>query len=92
MPSKVQELADGQVKFKEGIIEFKTKLKAGISPKKKSAPVSFIDSRKEVKSLQFILKTPEIKKAEADDGTETNREIKQTWIQLIWDRLTGLFK
>lgn len=91
LPGNVQKLIDGQYKFKDGIIEMETKIKAGISPEKNYEPVSFVDGRTKVKSLQFIMKTPEIKIVEKNEDIKSSNNDKLSWYQKIWNRLVNLF-
>lgn len=91
LPDDVQELIDGQIEFRDGIIEAKDETRDKIDsyfPEDTGSPVSFVDERNTVRSVQYMLKTPDIEKAEkATPDLEGNGEHRG-----FFQRLLTLFK
>lgn len=91
LPGDVQGLIDGQVEFRDGITDARDETQDNIDaffPGTSSAPVSFVDDRNTVNSVQYMLKTPDI---EADDGPVQNLET-DTENQGFFQRLLALFR
>ena len=91
LPGDVQELVDGQVEFQDGIIEAKDEAQEKIDeyfPKESGGPVSFADGRNTVRSVQYMLKTPDFEKPEdPEPDLEGNGEH-----QGFFQRLIALFR
>jgi len=91
LPDDVQTLIDGQVEFRDGIIDAKDEARDkidGYFPEKSGPPVSFTDERNTVRSVQYMLKTPEIEKAKKDAPKLEGDGDRQGFFQ----RLIALFK
>lgn len=91
IPQSVQKLADGQSQFKDGIDEMEAEINKNISPKTKTEAVSFTDGKTKINSLQFVMKTPELKKSESKVDSVVTDDKKKSLIERIWDRIIGLF-
>lgn len=91
LPGDVQTLIDGQTEFRDGITDAKDEAKESIDsffPGESSGPVSFIDSRNTVNSVQYMLKTPDIvEDGDPDADLEGNGEKKG-----FFQRLLDLFR
>lgn len=62
IPDKVDQLIDGQQQLKEGVEESKTKLEEALPSTSDAKPRSFSAEGIQVKSIQFVLRTPAIEK------------------------------
>ena len=91
LPADIQELIDGQIEFRDGISEAKEEAQDSIDsffPEETTAPVSFVDRRNTVRSVQYMLKTPDIEKPEAPSPDLEGNGERQGFFQ----RLIALFK
>jgi putative membrane protein len=91
LPADVQELIDGQIEFRDGIKDARDETQDNIDaffPGTSSGPVSFVDTRNAVNSVQYMLKTPDIKE---DDSPVQNLESGKE-DQGFFQRLLALFR
>ncbi len=90
IPGEIQKLSEGQQKFADGILQMKAGLEEELKTDDPGAAISFADSRLKINSVQFIMKTPVIKKpGEFMQINEENDE--KTWIQRIWMKIKNIF-
>lgn len=91
LPNQVQQLVNGQKEFKDGINEASTQMEAAFKDFTDVNTVSFPsfvngDSQK-VNTLQFVAKTPDIKKSAEKTVEENNSQTKG-----FWEKLLDLFR
>ncbi|HOB19110.1 MAG TPA: hypothetical protein PK830_02805 [Candidatus Atribacteria bacterium] len=88
LPGEVQKLVDGQKELKSGIDKARTIFdELGGEEAEKPEPVSFVSDRVKPNSVQFILKTPELKPdSEKNNNTRPEEDQKS-----FWQRLKELF-
>lgn len=87
VPAEVGKLVDGQKKLKQGLDDAMALFedyKPDLGSKNK--PVSFADESRTVRSVQFILKTPELKIREEKTAALAEEKPKS-----LWERIIGLF-
>lgn len=90
LPDNVQELADGQIGFRDGINDARGEAQDKINayfPEDSGDPVSFVDKRNPVRSVQYMLKTPDIEKAQKTTPDLEGNGERQGFFQ----RLLALF-
>ncbi len=88
LPDEVQKLVDGQQELKNGIDKARTILdELGGEEAEKPEPVSFVSDRVKPNSVQFILKTPELK----PDSEKNNNTKPEETQKSFWQRLKELF-
>ncbi len=87
IPDEIQKLIDGQKELKEGLDEALSLLDDfNLEGNPLSEPVSFADSSKKVDSVQFVIKTPELK---PEPVVAPPAEVRKE--QSFWEKLTALF-
>lgn len=91
LPEGIGQLQSGQEELAAGIDQFDQELQAALAaydltPETGAAIPSFVSAKNQPQSVQFILRTPEIKPAAAADTATPDLPS-----QSFWDRLTALF-
>lgn len=88
VPSEIQKLIDGQKQLSEGVNEALSQLDGlNLSAGGLGNPVSFADHSQTVNSVQFIVKTPELK-----IKTETPPLATEAKTMSFWEKLVALFQ
>lgn len=92
LPSDVNKLVNGQEELAAGVGEFNDKLSESLLDTNTEETVSFADSNTEIHSLQFIMKTPDIKVPDTDDiSINDNVKEKESWYKEILNKFIALF-
>ncbi|MCM1988203.1 hypothetical protein [Oceanirhabdus seepicola] len=92
LPSDVTKLVDGQEKIADGVGELNEKLSESLLDTDNKKVLSFADSNIAIHSLQFMMKTPDIKiENSLNDSSNDIREDDKPWYENIWNKLTALF-
>lgn len=92
LPSDINKLIEGQVDLADGVKTFNDQLSESFLFADPKETVSFADSNTAIHSLQFIMKTPELKIENPEDITITDNDIVEVpWYEKIWSKLTNLF-
>lgn len=91
LPGSVEQLYEGQRKFREGIGTMEAEISKQLNQGKKTAPVSFVDGKTKVKSQQFILKLPALEKSSVSKEVKSSVSDNRSWIEKIWERIKNLF-
>ncbi len=87
IPDEIQKLIDGQKELKEGLDEALSLLDDfNLEGNPLPEPVSFADSSKTVDSVQFVIKTPELK---PEPVIAPPAEVRKE--QSFWEKLAALF-
>ncbi len=88
IPGEIQKLVDGQKQMKEGIDEALSLLDGfNFETGTTSKPVSFAESSQTVNSVQFVIRTPELKPEPVTATLTVVREPKS-----FWEKLVALFR
>ncbi|MBC8532208.1 YhgE/Pip domain-containing protein [Gehongia tenuis] len=88
LPDEVQKLIDGQKEMKDGVDEGTQTVDELLNGGNDVKPVSFVDERGRVSSVQFVMRTGSIQKAEAQVEPEEEEKAPTSF----WGRLVDLFK
>jgi uncharacterized phage infection (PIP) family protein YhgE len=88
LPDQVQKLIDGQKQFKNGIGEASGLLETlSFGSGEETKPVSFVSSKISPKSVQFVIRTPDLKAAADEKATVT-----EPGRLSLWERFIHLFR
>ncbi|RJE48575.1 MULTISPECIES: hypothetical protein [unclassified Dehalobacter] len=88
LPDQVQKLIDGQKQFKNGIDEASGLLETlSFASGNEIKPVSFVSSQISPRSIQFVIRTPDLKAAADEKATVTEPERLS-----FWERFINLFR
>ncbi|MDJ0305886.1 MULTISPECIES: hypothetical protein [Dehalobacter] len=88
LPNQVQKLIDGQKQFKNGIDEASGLLETlSFGSGEETKPVSFVSSKISPKSVQFVIRTPDLKAAADEKSALTEPERLS-----FWERFINLFR
>lgn len=91
LPSQVNKLINGQEELGYGVGELNDKLSELIETDTKET-ISFADSNTEINSLQFIMKTPDIKIKNVEDiDINDNNVEEELWYKEVWNKFIALF-
>jgi X-X-X-Leu-X-X-Gly heptad repeat protein len=93
LPAEVQKLIDGQQELKNGIDESigifdELGLSISVDSQKDSKPISFVSSNVTPRSVQFVMKTPELTAKEDRKAAPEKRNTEKGF----WEKLLDLFR